>query len=145
MATSPETIMCHAERHSCRHRWHRWALATPFLVFLFLLVFPWNPIYPAILAMFAGALAAVMCRPDLLKNSLWGGIIFLVLYLIFLLGLRWIWPGYIEAVWNLPDLLPWRPMGLPLEELLFGFGFGLYWSCVYEHIGWRQRRAAGIF
>jgi hypothetical protein len=35
---------------------------------------------------------------------------------------------------------------LPLEELLFGFGFGLYWSCVYEHVGWRygQKTASGI-
>ena len=51
------------------------------------------------------------------------------------------WPGYIEAVWNLGDLLAWRPAGLPLEELLFGFGIGMYWSCIYEHVTWRHRDA----
>ena len=140
ITASPDTVMDHALRRVSRHRWHLWSLAVPFPIFFVLVYLPWNPIYPAILALFAGALAAVLCRPDLLRNSLWGGVIFLALYLVFLLGLRWIWPGYIEAVWNLPQLLPWRPMGLPSEELLFGFGIGLYWSCVYEHIGWRHGR-----
>jgi len=44
-------------------------------------------------------------------------------------------------VWNLGDLIAWRPAGLPLEELLFGFGFGMYWSSIYEHVTWRQRGA----
>jgi hypothetical protein len=127
-------------RRPDRHRWHFAALAVPFPVFLLLLAFPWNPIYPAIASLFAGALAAAICRPDLVRNSLWGGVIFLGLYLVFLLGLRWSWPGYIEAVWNLPRLLPWRPLGLPIEELLFGFGFGLYWSCVYEHVAGTHAR-----
>ncbi|MEO5670073.1 MAG: lycopene cyclase domain-containing protein [Ramlibacter sp.] len=142
LALLPEAVMDHSERQSGNHRWHLAALTAPFLIFLLLLLFPWNPIYPGILALFSGALAAGLCRPDLIRNSLWGGAIFFVLYLVFLLGLRWYWPGYIEAVWNLAQLLPWRPLGLPLEELLFGFGFGLYWSCVYEHLGW-QRGASG--
>ena len=128
------------ERRLGKHRWHLAALAVPFPEFLLLLAVPWNPIYPGIAALFAGAFAAALCRPDLVRNSLWGGVIFLGLYLVFLLGLRWSWPGYIEAVWNLPQLLPWRPVGLPLEELLFGFGFGLYWSCVYEHVAGTHAR-----
>ena len=140
ITATPETLVGYAERHSGRHRWHLVALAAPFPIFVLLLALPWNPIYPAILAMFGGALATAVCRPDLVRNSLWGGAIFFGLYLFFLLGLRWTWPGYIEAVWNLADLLAWRPLGLPLEELLFGFGFGLYWSCVYEHVGWRRGR-----
>jgi hypothetical protein len=67
---------------------------------------------------------------------------FLALYAVFLLGLKLLWPGYIEAVWNLGNLIAWRPAGLPLEELLFGFGFGMYWSSVYEHVTWRQRAAS---
>ncbi len=145
MAVLPETSVGDAQLRPGRHRWHFAALAAPFPVFLLLLAAPWNPIYAAILALFVGALAAAICRPDLVRNSLWGGVIFLGLYLVFLLGLRWSWPGYIEAVWNLPQLLSWRPLGLPLEELLFGFGFGLYWSCVYEHVGGTHaRNTAGV-
>jgi hypothetical protein len=140
IGAAPESMMNDAERRSGRHRWHLLALITPFPIFLLLLKLPWNPIYPSLLALFSGALAAAVCRPDLVRNSLLGGVIFFGLYLVFLLGLRWTWPGYIEAVWNLAELLPWRPFGLPLEELLFGFGVGLYWSCVYEHVGWRLGR-----
>ena len=140
ISVAPESVMGDTERHSGRHRWHLLALIAPFPIFLLLLKLPWNPIYPSLLALFSGALAAAVCRPDLVRNSLLGGVIFFGLYLVFLLGLHWTWPGYIEAVWNLPELLPWRPFGLPLEELLFGFGVGLYWSCVYEHVGWRHGR-----
>jgi hypothetical protein len=105
---------------------------------------PWNPIYPGIAALFVGALASGLCRPDLWPNTLIGGLLFLALYTVFLLGLKSLWPGYIEAVWNLSDLIAWRPAGLPLEELLFGFGFGMYWSSVYEHVTWRQRDAVRL-
>jgi hypothetical protein len=128
-------------RNSHRHRWHRAALASPVFVFGVLLMLPWNPIYPAIAALFVAALASCLCRPDLRRNTLVGGLLFLALYAAFLLGLKSLWPGYIQAVWNLGDLIAWRPAGLPLEELFFGFGFGMYWSSVYEHVTWRQRDA----
>ncbi len=142
VAPVPWRLMDHDVRHSPRHRWHLPALASPVLVFGILVLLPWNPIYPGILAMVAGALATLFCRPDLWRNSLFGGAVFLLLYTVFLLGLKWIWPGYIAAVWNLDDLLAWRPWGLPVEEFLFGFAFGTYWSGVYEHLTWRQRDAA---
>lgn len=30
-----------------------------------------------------------------------------------------------------------RLTGMPLEELLFGFSFGTYWSGLYEHLNWQ--------
>ncbi|HEX9705743.1 MAG TPA: lycopene cyclase domain-containing protein, partial [Gemmatimonadales bacterium] len=97
---------------------------------------PWNPIYPSLLALALGALAAVVCRPDLTRNTLIGGALFLVLYAVFMLGLRWLAPGYIEAVWNLAALSGVLVYGIPLEELLFGLTFGMYWSGAYEHLTW---------
>ena len=126
-------------RSSPRHRWHLLALATPFFVFSGLVTLPWNPIYPGIAAMFSGAAATLLCRPDLWRNTLFGGAIFFALYAVFLLGLKWLWPGYIAAVWNLDALLAWQPWDLPVEELLFGFVFGMYWGGVYEHLTWHQR------
>ena len=77
-------------------------------------------------------------RVGLWRNTLFGGAVFLGSYIVFLFGLKWLWPGYIEAVWNLDDLIGWQPRGLPFEELLFGFVFGMYWSSVYEHHTWRR-------
>ncbi len=124
------------ERHRSRHRLHRLALLAPFFLFLPLYFLPWNPIYPSLLALLIGAVASVICRPDLRWKTLIGGLLFLGLYGIFILGLRWSSPGYIEQVWNLRALSGVLIAGIPLEELLFGLTFGMYWTGVYEHLAW---------
>ena len=131
-------------RHQSQHGWHRWALATPFVSFLVLLFLPWNPIYAGIAAMVLGAITSVLCRPDLKTNTLVGGVLFLAIYTLFLLGLKWSAPGYIEQVWNLTALSGVVIYGLPLEELLFGFSFGLVWTGIYEHFTWK-RSVTSIF
>lgn len=126
------------ERLHARHRFHYVALALPFVAFPVLYFLPWNPIYAGIVAITAGAAANALCRPDLKLNMLAGGVLFLVLYIVFLAGLRWSAPGYIEQVWNLPALSGIAPLGFPIEELLFAFAFGLFWTGVYEHFTWRR-------
>ncbi len=136
-----ESVPAEEKRHR-RHRFHRLAIALPFILFPALYFLPWNPIYAGIVAMISGAIAAVLCRPDLKWNTLIGGALFLVIYLVFLQALKWWAPGYIVQVWNLKALSGIVLYGMPLEELLFGFCFGLYWTGVYEHFTWR-RSAAG--
>jgi hypothetical protein len=128
----------HGERGSARHRYHRAALAAPFVVFPILYPLPWSPIYPGIVAVATGAVATVLCRPDLLAKSWIGGLLFLVYDSIFLTGLEWTAPAYIERVWNLEALSGVFVLRMPLEELLFAVAFGLYWSGVYEHFNWRR-------
>ena len=127
-----------AEMRQLRHRFHPVAIAAPFVLFVPLYFLPWNAIYPALVCLVVGAVAAVICRPDLKWKTLIGGALFLVLYTIFMLGLRWFAPGYIEEVWILPALSGLLIYGIPLEELLFGFAFGLYWTSVYEHFTWNK-------
>lgn len=126
------------ERHSPRHRFHRVALGMPFVVFVALYFLPWNPIYPGIVALFAGGMSCVLCRPDLAKKTLIGGALFAGFYVVFLIALEIMAPGYIERVWNLPALSGVMVGALPIEELLFGFGIGAYWSGVYEHFAWHR-------
>lgn len=124
------------ERRHPRHRLHRIALLTTFVAFPILYVLPWNVIYASITAMIVGTSAGLLCRPDLVRKTWVGGLLFLGLYTVFLLGLKWSAPGYIETVWNLPALSGILVSGLPLEELLFGLAFGLYWAGTYEHFAW---------
>jgi len=130
-----------AQRHHHRHRWHRAALLTPFVVLPVLLPLPWNPIYPAMLALGAGALATVTCRPDLTLKTLAGAVLFFGYYFVFMLALDALAPGYIGQVWNLSALSGLRVLEVPVEELGFGLAFGAYWAGVYEHVCW-QRVAA---
>jgi hypothetical protein len=133
-----------ADRHAHRHRYHRVALLTPVIAFPALYLFGWNPIYPAILAMLLGGAATVACRPDLMQNTLAGGALFASYYALFMLLLEWSAPGYINQVWNLADLSGLFVMGIPVEELLFGFAFGIYWSGIYEHLAWRRVAPAAV-
>ena len=107
------------------------------MLFAALYLLPWNPIYPAILCLAIGGITSSLCRPDLTVKRLVGGAAFLGLYSIFMLELVWLTPGYIPQVWNLSALSGVIVGGIPLEELLFGFTFGWYWTGVYEHFRWR--------
>ncbi len=132
------TEVAQCQRRDSLHRHHYKALAAPFVVFPVLWFFPWNPIYPAIFSMFVGVIATFLCRPDLKRKSWVGGALFLVYYAIFLAGLEWSAPGYIDRVWNLAALSGVSIGFMPLEELLFAISFGMYWSGVYEHFTWRK-------
>lgn len=131
-----------ATRHGRRHRLHAIALMTPYVAFPLLYVLPWNPIYPAIAALAIGAASNVVCRPDLGRETLAGGLLFLVLYAGFMASLVVFTPGYIERVWNLRELSGLLVWGIPMEELAFGFAFGAYWAGLYEHFTWRRSAAA---
>ncbi len=88
--------------------------------------------------MITGTIATILCRPDL-KNKTWvGGIIFTLYYWLFIEGLELLSPGYIERAWNLGALSGAMVFGIPLEELLFAFTFGMYWAGVYEHFTWMK-------
>lgn len=126
------------ERLQPLHRHHYKALAAPFVSFPLFYFFPWNPIYPSIIAMAIGAIANMLCRPDLKRKTWLGGLLFLVFYVIFLVALELSAPGYIEKVWNLSDLSGLMLGFMPLEELLFAITFGMYWAGVYEHFTWRR-------
>ncbi len=57
-------------------------------------------------------------------------------------------PGHRRVMWRASLVTALfgvtEPIGIPLEELLFGLTFGMYWSGVYEHVTWtRALRQAG--
>jgi hypothetical protein len=126
-----------------RHSYHGASLLVPIVTFPLLMLAPWNPIYPATVALLLGALGTVACRPDLMRNVAFGGVVFVVYYLIFMLGLEWSVPGYIARVWKLGALSGIFLYRVPLEEILFGFVFGAYWAGIYEHLMWRQSAKIG--
>jgi len=129
--------MSMSEKHHKKHRYHLLSLIVPIIVFLLLfLLTDLNPIYSASISMFIGFASTLLCRPDLKKNMMFSGIIFLILYFIFFLLFNLAYPGIVQEVWNLSAISGILILGVPLEELIFAFTFGLLWSSYYEHIKW---------
>jgi len=123
------------EIHSGKHKWHLFALLSGPITFILLyFIISINPIYSASIAMFVGGISAGICRPDLKKKIFIGGILFLTLYFLFFLSFNLIYPSAVEQFWNLSAISGILFLGIPVEELIFAFSFGLMWSGVYEHI-----------
>ena len=123
------------EMHAGRHRFHLLVLFSPLIVFMPLFFFTeLNPIYSASIAMLMGGIATILCRPDLKKKIIFGGIMFLALYFVFFIFFNNIYPYAVERFWNLSVLSGILILNIPLEELIFAFTFGLIWASVYEHI-----------
>jgi hypothetical protein len=99
-----------------------------------LYLFPWNPIYPAVVAMGLGAAATMVRRPDLVRTTWLGALLFVAFYSVFLLCVALT----ASRVWNLAALSGVRIVGMPLEEFLFAAAFDAYWSGVYEHFTWKS-------
>ena len=125
------------EIHHKRHKYHLLSLFSPIIVFMLLFFFTGlNSIYSASLAMLAGGISAMLCRPDLKKKIIYGGVLFLILYFIFFIFFNNVYPYAVERFWNLSVLSGMLIFKVPLEELIFAFTFGMMWSSVYEHIKW---------
>lgn len=128
-----------AEKYKPRHSHHPLALLSAPIIFILLLLFTsLNPIYSTFIALIGGGLFTWYCRPDLKKKMFVSAFIFLGFYLVYFLTLIFMYPGYVEKVWNLPVISGILIFGIPLEELMFAFGLGFLWSNVYEHIKWRK-------
>lgn len=125
------------KRSNSRHRIHLYILFSPFIIFLLLSTLTsLNHMYCSIIAMLIGAISTLYCRPDL-KVKIWvGGGLFFVLYFIFFELLNVLYSGYVSAVWNFKNISGSLIFGVPIEELLFGFTFGMFWSSIYEHLLW---------
>lgn len=93
--------------------------------------------------MFLGTLATLYCRPDL-KGKIWQGrFLFLIIYFISFLLTIIIYPNWVQTTWNLAALSKMLILGIPLEELLFAFTFGMLWSSIYEHFNWYKLKIEG--
>ncbi|RMD58109.1 hypothetical protein D6825_01970 [Candidatus Woesearchaeota archaeon] len=112
---------------------HYLSIAVPFITFTALyLKSESNPIYLVIISALIGTLATLLCRPDLSKNIIAGGLAFLTLYFVTFLIATLIYPTFISQAWNLKAISGTLILGIPLEELLFALSIGMLWSGIYE-------------
>ena len=129
--------MTESEMQEERHKFHPYGLFSPLVVFIPLyLLTDLNPIYSVSIAMLVGGGFAIYCRPKLTKKILVGGVLFLWLYFVFFLFFNMLRPTAVGEIWNLEAISGIHIKGVPIEELMFAFTFGILWSSLYEHALW---------
>jgi hypothetical protein len=127
------------DRLAARHKYHVLMLSMAPMVFIMLYFgTKLNPIYVSVIALLLGGIATWYCRPDLKKKMFVSACLFLGLYFVYFLTLIAMFPGYVQQVWNLNAISGILIMGIPIEELMFAFAFGFFWSTVYEHVTWKK-------
>jgi hypothetical protein len=106
---------------------------------------PNKTIYDMIIALAVCAVLLLLRRPDLYMLMLVGALTFTILYWsLFELLLR-LYPDFIAKSYNVPALLGFYVLGVPIEEVLFALSGGAVWSVAYEYLqGYRLRVRGGI-
>jgi len=115
------------------------------VVVVFIALEFWHPgktIYNTIIAFAVGALVIAYLRSDLVPTMLTGALSFALLYFALFLIFLFLYPGFIQRYYNIPNLLGIYVLGVPIEELLFAGTGGAIWSVAYEYVqGYRLEPA----
>ncbi len=125
-----------AKQHTCRPTCTCYlGLLITLVTFLVLIkITSWNIIYPSSIAALAGGIFAFSLYKNLRAHILLGGVLFMLLYLISLAIMNVLFPSWILTTWNMNTLSNILILGVPIEELFFGFAFGTLWTSLYEEI-----------
>jgi len=136
------------ERLSALRKGVRKRHLAPFVVVVvvFIVLELWHPgktIYNTIIAFAIGAVVIAVLRSDLIPTMLIGALSFALLYFALFLVFLFLYPGFIQRYYNIPNLLGIYVHGVPIEELLFAGTGGAVWSVAYEYVqGYRLEPAA---
>ena len=92
-----------------------------------------NYMYALIAFGFGGAAVIWEERKDLIFHSLLGGITLTLIYFTCFEFFNFIFPHFIQQFYTLKNVSGILIWGIPLEEYLYVFGFGLMWAPFYEY------------
>jgi len=92
-----------------------------------------NIIYSAVISCIIGGISAAILYPNLRKHIIYGGLLFAILYWVSLGASEFISP-WILSTWNMSSLSGIMLLKVPIEEIIFGFAFGVLWTPLYEEI-----------
>lgn len=95
---------------------------------------PLNAMYFLIFFQFFGAMAIIFQRRDLIKHSIAGGLLFVLLYGVLFLVFNMLYPSFVSTYDHLQRTTHILVLGVPLEEFLYAFTMGLMWAPLYEYM-----------
>lgn len=86
----------------------------------------------------------IWLRSDLRLPALWGGMLSLVIYLALCLVFAWLLPSIFDLTWHAERFSNWRILGVPLEELLYGFACGSLATVFYPFVTGKRFAPFGL-
>ncbi|RJQ36043.1 hypothetical protein C4559_05575 [Candidatus Microgenomates bacterium] len=128
------------KRFSNRHkRKHNWALIFVFISGLSFLIFNLlffflkiNSIYASVITFIILALTMILFRKDLWLDAVMSGVLCSFILLICYLLLLTIYPEMFIKMWHLKNLSGLFINKIPIEEILWAFGWGMIAGPMYE-------------
>jgi hypothetical protein len=107
-----------------------------FVVWSYVLIFRLgvNSIYACSAALLIVAIYLVSPRKDLVKVALLSGLLVSLLMLAFYQLLLRIYPDMVREIWYLKNISGILVLGIPIEELMWGFCWGFFAGPLYEII-----------
>lgn len=103
-------------------------------------LFPSQTIYNVTISLLIGATIIALKRKDLIVQIILGGIFFGFIYLLLFGIFNRLFPDFITTTYALENLWGIMIWGVPLEEIVVGFGAGACWSTFFEYIkGYRTK------
>src|SRR3989344_6909047 len=94
----------------------------------------YNSIYVSIVAFIFLGVLILFFRKDLFFDAFWSGIIVGSLMFLFYMFFSAIFPEVIQKWWLLKNISGILVYGAPLEELMWGFGWGFFAGPAYEFV-----------
>ncbi len=107
---------------------------TLIILFVSFYVFGLNSIYASVITFLALAIFIYHKRRDLFVDQLMSGIFLAGMMFLFYLVFLYIFPDAINRWWFLKNISGVLILGIPVEELLWAFSFGLVGGPIYEFI-----------
>lgn len=87
-----------------------------------------------VVALLAGGGAVLWFRKDLLPDALWSGLLMMALSVPVYWFMLWLAPDMVDLVWDNAHLTGLRPVGIPIEDLVFYFLTGFAAGPFYEYL-----------
>ncbi len=91
-------------------------------------------IYAAAFSMIVISAVIILKRPDLMIPGVLGGVLSAAVYFILCLIYGFIYPEIFMEIWNTGVLLNRFIMGVPVEELIYGFAAGFSATIIYPYL-----------
>lgn len=122
------------KRHLKKHIFWAFFITLCGIVWMYVgsVILGYNSIYVCSSILLVAGLVILFVRHDLIKDALYSGVLVGSLMFLLYLVLFSMFSGIVEHIWMLENISGILVMGIPIEELMWGFSWGFVAGPAYE-------------